>query len=73
MLDLKFIRENLELVKKAAIEKKFEVDFDALVKFDDERKAIILKVEEKKARRNKASEEIAKMKKSGQNADTLVA
>ena len=73
MLDLKFIRENLELVKKAAKEKKFEVDFDSLVKFDDERKAIIVKVEEKKARRNKASEEIAKMKKSGQNADAMVA
>ncbi|KAB2880209.1 serine--tRNA ligase [bacterium] len=73
MLDLKFIRENLDLVKKAAKEKKFDVDFDSLVKFDDERKAIILKVEEKKARRNKASEEIAKLKKSGQNADALVA
>lgn len=73
MLDLRFIRENLDLVKKAAKEKKFEVDFDSLVKFDDERKAIILKVEEKKSRRNKTSEEIAKLKKTGQNADTLVA
>lgn len=73
MLDLKFIRENLDLVKKAAKEKKFEVDFDSLVKFDDERKAIILKVEEKKARKNKASDEIAKLKKTGQNADALVA
>ncbi|MBL7996829.1 serine--tRNA ligase, partial [bacterium] len=73
MLDLKFIRENFDLVRKAAKEKKFEVDFDSLVKFDDERKALILKVEELKARRNKASEEIAKLKKSGQNADAIVA
>ncbi|MBL7960420.1 serine--tRNA ligase, partial [bacterium] len=73
MLDLKFIRENLDLVKKAAKEKKFDVDFDSLLRFDDARKAIILKVEELKARRNKASEEIAKLKKSGQNADALVA
>ncbi len=73
MLELKFIRENLELVKKAAKEKKFEADFDALIRFDDERKAIILKVEELKAKRNKASEEVAALKKAKQNADALIA
>jgi len=73
MLDLKFIRENLELVKKAAKEKKFEVDFDALVRYDDERKSVILKVEELKARRNKASEEVARLKKAKQDADTIIA
>jgi seryl-tRNA synthetase len=73
MLDLKFIRENPELVKKAAKEKKFDVDFDSLIRFDDERKAIILKVEELKARRNKASEEVAKLKKAKQDAEPIIA
>ncbi|MBX7151850.1 serine--tRNA ligase [bacterium] len=73
MLELKFIRENLELVKKAAKDKRFEADFDAIIRFDDERKSLILKVEELKAKRNKASEEVARRKKAKENADELIA
>ncbi len=73
MLDLRFIRENFELVKKAAQEKRFEVDFEGLIRFDDERKMIIKTVEELKAKRNKATEEVSKLKKSGQNAESLIA
>lgn len=73
MLDLKFIRDNTELVKTAAKEKKFDADVDAVIRWDDERKAVIRKVEDLKARRNKASEEVAKLKKAGQNADAVIA
>lgn len=73
MLDLKFIREHLDLVKKATKEKGFEADIDAVIRFDDERRSIIQQVEEMKARRNKTSEEIARLKKNKQNADTLIA
>lgn len=73
MLDLKFIRENLDLVRTAASEKRFDVDLDRLVRLDDERKATIGKVEELKATRNKTSEEIARLKKAKQNADDRIA
>lgn len=73
MLDLKFIRDHTELVKTAAKEKKFEADVDAVIRWDDERKVVIRKVEDLKARRNKASEEVAKLKKAGQNADAVIA
>ncbi len=73
MLDTKFIRENLELVKTSAAEKQFEVDFDALVRLDDERKSIIRTVEELKARHNRANDEIAKLKKNKQDASALIA
>ncbi len=73
MLDLKFIRDNIETVKQSAKDKGFEADIDAIIRYDDERKTIIQKVEELKAKRNKTSEEIARMKKNKQNADDLIA
>ena len=60
MLDIKFIRDNLELVKKGADKKHIKVDLDRLVEVDDERKELLQKVEEKRAEQNKASDEIAK-------------
>ena len=40
MLDIKFIRENTDLVKSAAKKKHIEVDIDELVKLDDSRKKL---------------------------------
>lgn len=58
MLDIKFIRENLELVKMGAQKKNMRVDFDALIQLDDERKAILSSVEAKKNEQNTVSREI---------------
>jgi seryl-tRNA synthetase len=73
MLDLKFIRDNTELVRKAIKEKGFDSDINAILGYDDERRSIIQRAEELKALRNKTSEEIARMKKNKQNADELIA
>jgi seryl-tRNA synthetase len=59
MLDIKFIRENLDIVKMAAQKKRIKVDLDRLVKLDDERRALMQQVEEKKAEQNKVSGAIA--------------
>lgn len=58
MLDIKFIRENLDLVKMAAQKKKSSVDLDALVQADDSRREIMQRMEEKKAQQNKLGEGI---------------
>lgn len=58
MLDIKFIRENLDIVKFAAEKKRIKVDLDGLVKLDDERRALMKVVEEKKAEQNKMSADI---------------
>lgn len=58
MLDIKFIRENLDLVKMAAEKKKSSVDLDQLVKIDDSRREIMQRMEEKKAQQNKLGEGI---------------
>ncbi len=55
MLDIKFIRENLELCKKAAVNKNRVVDWDALLTLDNKRKELIQKSEVLRAERNKIS------------------
>lgn len=58
MLDIKFIRENLDLVKLAATKKKMKVDLDRLIKLDDARREIMQRMEEKKAEQNRVSDGI---------------
>jgi len=59
MLDIKFIRENLDIVKAGAKKKHTDIDLDRLIVLDDDRKAMLTELEEKKAQQNKVSEEIA--------------
>lgn len=59
MLDIKFIRENADLVKLAAQKKKIKVDIDRLLSVDDARRELMTKLEAKKAEQNKVSGEIA--------------
>ena len=53
MLDIKFIRENRELVKTAAINKNRQIDVDRLIAVDDERRRLIGEVERLREERNK--------------------
>ncbi|MBI3576726.1 serine--tRNA ligase [Candidatus Gottesmanbacteria bacterium] len=55
MLDIKFIRDNLELCKKAAQNKNREVDWEGLLAADEKRRALIGKAEELRAERNVSS------------------
>jgi seryl-tRNA synthetase len=60
MLDIKFIRENKELVDMAAKKKRISFDVDALLAVDDKRKALLAKIEEKRTEQNAANLEIVK-------------
>ncbi len=59
MLDIKFIRENLELVKLAATKKKIKVDLDRLAVVDDARRGVMTEMEIKKAEQNRVSADVA--------------
>lgn len=59
MLDIKFIRENLDIVKLAAQKKRITIDLDRLVSLDDSRRKIMQRMEEKKAEQNKVGAQIA--------------
>lgn len=73
MLDIKFIRDNPDLVKTGIKNKNEKADIDQLLQFDEQRREIIGKVESLKATRNQASAEIARLKKAGENADHAIA
>ncbi len=75
MLDVKIIRENTDKVKErlASRGKSFDVEIDKIIALDDERRAIIFDVENKKAEQNKVSKEIPMMKKSGQDTTEIMA
>src|SRR5438552_9893662 len=74
MLDLSFVRDNLELVKQKMRERglpdDFLEDFDHL---DRTRRRSLVEVETLKARRNKVGDEIAARKKQNLDAEPLIA
>jgi seryl-tRNA synthetase len=60
MLDIKYIRENVETVKKAARDKGFDVDVDRLVELDERRRELMTETEQIRARRNEVASQIPK-------------
>ena len=68
MLDIKVIREDPERVKKVILDRGMSAevaDIDGALELDSQRRDILVKVEEMKHERNKASETIVAMKKDG--------
>ena len=72
MLDLKFVRENLDKVAEAMKNRHTEVDLDAFRKLDQERRDLLQEVEADKSMRNSVSAEISKMKKNGEDASEKI-
>lgn len=73
MLDVKFVCENIELVKEALSKRSGKYPIDKVAELAAARKEIIKEVENLKAQKNKVSQEIATLKREGKNADELVA
>lgn len=65
MLDIKFIRENLDIVKMAALKKHIKIDLDRLVAVDDSRRELMSSVENKKAEQNQVTAQIAQTADQG--------
>ena len=68
MLDVKFIRENLELVEKSAKEKGYKINVREVIDLDDKRKKELAEVEELRQKRN----EIAGKMKGGKPSPELI-
>ncbi|HEX2961890.1 MAG: serine--tRNA ligase [Bacteroidota bacterium] len=73
MLDLKFIRENPDLVKKGIENKNETARVDELLALDTQRRELVLNADELKAKRNQASSQIPQMKKAGQDTSSVLA
>lgn len=71
MLDIKKIRENQEEVSEL-LKRKGDYNLSPVLKLDEERRSILVKVEEMKAKQNKVSKEIPMLKKEGKDCADLL-
>lgn len=60
MLDIKFIRDNKDLIKEGARKKHIDFDVEKLITADDKRREILAEVESRRAEQNEASQKIAR-------------
>ncbi len=66
MLDIKFIRENPDLIKEAARKKHIDFDVEKLLQIDEERRKILAEVEDLRAKQNIASGQIPQIKEGSE-------
>ncbi|MFA5866814.1 MAG: serine--tRNA ligase [Actinomycetota bacterium] len=73
MLDIKFVRENPEAVKKSLAARRVEdhvaAKVDEVVELDKNRRAILVEAEDLRAKRNRVNDQISELKKAGKPAD----
>ncbi len=72
MLEIKFVRQNLSEVRRALAKRGDTANLDNFQKCEDQRREVLLEIEGLRHRRNTVSEQIAEMKKKGQDAEELV-
>jgi len=72
MLDLKFIRENRELVEKSIQERNLKLDLSSLITLDESRRKILSELELLRAQRNKANDEISVLLKEKKDAQPKI-
>ncbi|MCK5128980.1 MAG: serine--tRNA ligase [Clostridiales bacterium] len=73
MLDIKLIREKPDYVTKALAKRNYDVNFDAFLTLDVQRKEMLIEVESLKNKRNTVSRQIPQIKKEGGDAKELLA
>jgi len=72
MHDLNYFRDHLDEFAEMAKKRNITLDLDGFRTLDKERRELIRENEDRKAQRNKASDEIARLKKAKESADTLL-
>jgi len=72
MLDVKFIRENTELVKQALKNRGYDFDLDAFLQLDEKRRDLIKKIENIRFQKNKANEEIKALLKEKKDVSSQI-
>jgi seryl-tRNA synthetase len=73
MLDARFVRENIDMIKTALEKRNYEIDLSEFLSIEAERLKLLKESEELRNKRNVVSEEIGKLKRQKQNTDALVA
>ena len=73
MLDLRFVRENIDLLKEKLALRGEDLDLNPFIQMDQERRDLIQKADALRNQRNQVSDEISKIKQEGGAAEDLVA
>ncbi|RXE57821.1 serine--tRNA ligase [Acetivibrio mesophilus] len=72
MLDIKLIRSNPEILKKALQKRKDNFDVEELLNLDEKRRKVLVEVEQLKSKQNENSKLIPKYKKEGKDVASLM-
>lgn len=72
MLEIKYVRENISEVRKALDKRGGKADFTTFISSEKQRREMLQEIEALRHRRNVVSDDIAEMKKSGQNAEDSI-
>jgi seryl-tRNA synthetase len=72
MLDVRYVRKNLDTVRQALGNRRMTLDLDRFALLDEKRRALLAEVETLKTERNASSGEVARLKRAGQDAAHLM-
>lgn len=73
MLDLRYVRSNLDIIREMLKNRGYDLDLSAFESLDKERRERLAALEALRNKRNRVSEDIASMKKSGKDASAVIA
>ena len=73
MLDLKLLQKNPEVVAAALAKRHSPLSMRTFEELDNKRRELLAEVEALKAERNRASGEVARLKRAGEDASALIA
>ncbi len=73
MLDLKFIRENPEIVKKGLLAKRVMVDVEGLLRLDEERRSLLVQLDDLRSQKNQANDTITQLLKEKKDPKSKIA
>lgn len=72
MLDARFVRENIDIVKRSLENRNNRLSLDEFLNFEEKRRALLRQSEELRNKRNIVSEEIGKLRIQKQDASSLI-
>lgn len=72
MLDLRYIRQNPDVIRAMLEKRGEEGPLDEILELDEQRRGILVEVEKLKARRNQVSDQVAQLKREKQDASSII-
>ncbi|MCX7705335.1 MAG: serine--tRNA ligase [bacterium] len=73
MYPIKFVRENIEILKQAAKNKNIDVDWEFFKQCENERRKVLQCLEEERRLHKTLSQQLAELKKKGESGEHLLA